>query len=108
MSHTVVMQFIGNFGKVKLIIYQQFFYLFYFIGQVILLNGSSLNFGKKIKKVCVIVIEFLAQVIGKVCFDLIFIIVNQLNNKCKCSLSEILFYQRKFYSDPRATNFKAS
>jgi hypothetical protein len=48
MSHTAVMQFTGNFGKVELIIYQQFFYLFYFIGQVKILNGSPINFGKKI------------------------------------------------------------
>ena len=48
MGHTAVMKFIGNFGKIELIIYQQFFYLFYFMCQVKLLNGSPFNFGKKI------------------------------------------------------------
>jgi hypothetical protein len=48
MSYTAVMKFIGNFGKVEIIIYQQFFYLFYFIGQVKILNGSPFDFGKKI------------------------------------------------------------
>jgi hypothetical protein len=50
MSYTAVMKFKSNFGKVEIIIYQQFLYLFYFIGQVILLNGSSLNFGKRLER----------------------------------------------------------
>ena len=81
----------GNFGKIEFIVNKEFFYLFYFIGKVKLFNGGPFNFGKKIGKICVIMIEFFAQVIRKIYFDLFIIIMDQFNND-----SFNFFYQDLF------------
>jgi len=89
---------LNNFGKGEFFIYQKFFYLFNFMVQVILLNGCPFNFRKKIRKVCVIVMEFFAQVIRKVYFDLFVSIMNHFNDNCFYLLNQyafIIIYQFK-------------
>lgn len=77
MGDAAVMKFPGNFGKVEFIVNQEFFYSFYLMSQVKLFNGSSFNLGKEIGEICIIMIEFFAQVIGKVYFDLFVIIMDK-------------------------------
>ena len=75
MGHTAIIQFPCNFGKTVLIVNKQFLYLFYFMGLGILFNCGPFYFGKKIGKICVIVIEFFTQEIGKVYFKLSFTVM---------------------------------
>lgn len=79
MGNTAVVHFPGYFGKIELIINNQFFYPFNLMGEVKFFNGNTIFFRKEIGKIGVIVIEFFPQIIRKVYLDLIFRIMNQFN-----------------------------
>ena len=74
------MHFIGNLGKIKLIIYNQFLHSLDFMGQEISFNRNAFHLCKKIGEVGIIVTEFLAQVIREVDLDLVFCIMHHFNN----------------------------
>ena len=56
MRHTAVVEFIGNFSEIKLIIYKQFFYSFDLVNNDKMFNSGSLYFGKKVREIGIIVI----------------------------------------------------
>ena len=91
MCYTAVMQFPGNFGQIKLIINQQLFYFFQFMGQIKLLHRSTLYFGEKICKVGIVEVQFFTDVIGKVYFYLLIIeMVHFSDDQIKINLSDYL------------------
>jgi hypothetical protein len=64
MGNTAVMQFVGNFAEIQLVVNKQFFCFFNPVREVILFDGDPLRFGKQIGLVCIIIVEPFAQVIG--------------------------------------------
>src|SRR5664279_2422230 len=61
------------------------------MSEVKLLDSCPLNFGKEIGQIGVIVIEFFAQVIGKVYFDLFVIVMDKLNDEGFYFLNKYFF-----------------
>ena len=76
MGDAAVMKFPCNFSKIELIVNQEFFYSFYFMGQVKLFNCSSFYLREEVGEIGIIMIKFFAQVIGKVYFDLFVIVMD--------------------------------
>jgi len=60
-GHVAVVQFLGDFRKGMLIVDQQLFCPFNFVGKNEVLDGCAFDFGKKVRKVIVLVIQLFAE-----------------------------------------------
>src|SRR5664279_5442235 len=56
MRNAAIMHLISNFSKVQFIINQQFFYPLNFVSNHKMFNSSTLNFGKKIGEISIIML----------------------------------------------------
>ena len=61
MTDAAVMKLFRDLCKIKIVIYQQFFYPFDFMDDDELLNGNTPHLRKEIGKIGIVVIEFFAK-----------------------------------------------
>ena len=80
MCYTAIMHFSGNFSKIQFILSNQFFNSVNLIQNNKVLDRRSLDFGKNIGEVSIVVIQFRTQVIGEFNFYRMIGMVNQFDD----------------------------